>query len=237
MATDKKSFILYCDTQDLINQLPDEVAGKLLKHIFAYVNDENLQSDDILLNVAFAPIKAQLKRDLKAYEGKRKERSRSGILGNLKKYHEDLYDRVVSDDLTIDEAQNLAKSRIAIQSDAKLADNDNDNDNDNVNDSDNDIFLEKETKSKRFNFKNELIALGVNESIASDWLKVRKNKKATNSKTAFEGLVTQFEKSGLSANECVRIATQRSWAGFNADWVKQNNTEVKDNFSISKIEV
>ena len=235
MATDKKSFILYCDTQDLINQLPDEVAGKLLKHIFAYVNDENPQSDDILLNVAFAPIKAQLKRDLKAYEGKRKERSRSGILGNLKKYHEDLYDRVVSDDLTIDEAQNIAKSRIAIQSDAKLADNDNDNDS--VNDSDNDILLEKETKSKRFNFKNELIALGVNESIASDWLKVRKNKKATNSKTAFEGLVTQFEKSGLSANECVRIATQRSWAGFNADWVKQKNTEVKDNFSISKIEV
>lgn len=235
MATDKKSFILYCDTQDLINQLPDEVAGKLLKHIFAYVNDENPQSDDILLNVAFAPIKAQLKRDLKAYEGKRKERSRSGILGNLKKYHEDLYDRVVSDDLTIDEAQNIAKSRIAMQSNAKLAVNVNDNVN--VNDSDNDILLEKETKSKRFNFKNELIALGVNKSIASDWLKVRKNKKATNSKTAFEGLVNQFQKSGLSANECVRIATQRSWAGFNADWVKQKNTEVKDNFSISKIEV
>ena len=235
MATDKKSFILYCDTQDLINQLPDEVAGKLLKHIFAYVNDENPQSDDILLNVAFAPIKAQLKRDLKAYEGKRKERSRSGILGNLKKYHEDLYDRVVSDDLTIEEAQNIAKSRIAIQSDAKLADNVNDNGN--VNDSDNDILLEKETKSKRFNFKNELIALGVNESIASDWLKVRKNKKATNSKTAFEGLVTQFEKSGLSANECVRISTERSWAGFDINWVKDNNSKQSDNFSISKIEV
>ena len=235
MATDKKSFILYCDTQDLINQLPDEVAGKLLKHIFAYVNDENPQSDDILLNVAFAPIKAQLKRDLKAYEGKRKERSRSGILGNLKKYHEDLYDRVVSDDLTIDEAQNIAKSRIAIQSDAKLADNVNDNVN--VNDSDNDILLEKETKSKRFNFKNELIALGVDESIASDWLKVRKNKKATNSKTAFEGLVTQFQKSGLSANECVRIATERSWSGFNVNWIKDNNSKESDNFSISKIEV
>jgi hypothetical protein len=50
-------------------------------------------------------------------------------------------------------------------------------------------------------------------------------------------LISQIKKSGLSANECIRIATQRSWAGFNADWVKQKNTEVKDNFSISKIEV
>jgi hypothetical protein len=235
MATDKKSFILYCDTQDLINQLPDEVAGKLFKHIFAYVNDENPQSDDILLNVAFAPIKAQLKRDLKSYESKRKERSRSGILGNLKKYHKDLYDRVVSDDLTIDEAQNIAKSRIATQSDTNLADNDSVNGNDN--DSDNDILLKKETKTKRFNFKNELIALGVNETIALDWLKVRNNKKATNSKTAFEGLITQIEKSGLSANECIKIATERSWAGFNAKWIKENNEKESDNFSISKIEV
>ena len=235
MATDKKSFILYCDTQDLINQLPDEVAGKLLKHIFAYVNDENPQSDDILLNVAFAPIKAQLKRDLKSYESKRKERSRSGILGNLKKYHEDLYDRVISDDLTIDEAQNLAKSRIAKQSDTNLADNDSVSDNDN--DSDNDILLEKETKSKRFNFKNELIGLGVDKNIASDWLKVRKSKKATNSKTAFEGLITEIEKSKLSANECIRIATERSWAGFNHKWIKENNKKESDNFSISKIEV
>ena len=65
MAKDKKSFILYCDQQGVFNMLPDEQAGKLIKHIFAYVNDENPESDDLLLTIAFESIKTQLKRDLK----------------------------------------------------------------------------------------------------------------------------------------------------------------------------
>jgi hypothetical protein len=68
MAKDKKSFILYCDQQGVFNQLPDEIAGKLIKHIFAYVNDENPVSTELLINIAFEPIKLQLKRDLKKYD-------------------------------------------------------------------------------------------------------------------------------------------------------------------------
>lgn len=68
MAKDKKSFILYCDQQGLFNKLPDEIAGRLIKHIFAYVNDENPISSDLLLEIAFEPIKLQLKRDLRKYD-------------------------------------------------------------------------------------------------------------------------------------------------------------------------
>ena len=68
MAKDKKSFILYCDQQGLFNKLPDEIAGKLIKHIFAYVNDENPIASDLLLEIAFEPIKLQLKRDLRKYD-------------------------------------------------------------------------------------------------------------------------------------------------------------------------
>jgi len=60
----KKSFLLYCDQKGLFDQLPDKDAGKLIKLIFAYVNDENPDIDDLLLKVAFEPIKLQLKRDL-----------------------------------------------------------------------------------------------------------------------------------------------------------------------------
>jgi hypothetical protein len=68
MAKDKKSFILYTDQSGVFNQLPDEIAGKLIKHIFAYVNDENPISEDLIINIAFEPIKQSLKRDLKRYE-------------------------------------------------------------------------------------------------------------------------------------------------------------------------
>lgn len=78
MAENKKSFVLYSDNYGLIKQLPDEIAGKLLKHIFAYVNDEDPKSDDLLLNVAFEPIKMALKRDLKKYEQIKEKRSLAG---------------------------------------------------------------------------------------------------------------------------------------------------------------
>jgi hypothetical protein len=79
MAQNKKSFVLYSDVQGLINKLPDDVAGRLFKHIFAYVNDENPISDDILLNVAFEPIKMQLKRDLVKWENQIEQRRQAGI--------------------------------------------------------------------------------------------------------------------------------------------------------------
>jgi len=63
----KKSFLLYCDQIGLFEQLPDEQAGKLIKLIFAYVNDQEPVMDDLLLKVAFEPIKLQLKRDLKGW--------------------------------------------------------------------------------------------------------------------------------------------------------------------------
>ena len=60
----KKGFILYADIQNVINKLSDDYAGKLFKHILAYVNDENPTTNDLLLEIAFEPIKQQLKRDL-----------------------------------------------------------------------------------------------------------------------------------------------------------------------------
>ncbi len=79
MAENKKSFVLYSDTFGLIKQLPDDVAGRLLKHIYAYVNDENPITDELLVNVAFEPIKAQLKRDLVKWEKQTEQRKQAGL--------------------------------------------------------------------------------------------------------------------------------------------------------------
>lgn len=71
----KKSFIFYCDWKDTFDQLPSDKAGDLIKHLLAYVNDENPETDDVLINAVFANIKNALKRDLKGWE-ERADRSR-----------------------------------------------------------------------------------------------------------------------------------------------------------------
>ena len=112
MAKDKKSFILYVDQKDLFNKLPDDIAGKLIKHIYSYVNDENPESEDLIINIAFEPIKQQLKRDLKLFEEKRIKRSEAGIAGASKRWQE------------------ISKDSKRINAIAKIAVNDNVNDND-----------------------------------------------------------------------------------------------------------
>lgn len=78
MAEDKKSFIAYADWKETFDKLPDEVAGKLIKHIFAYVNDENPISDDYVIEAVFSNIKNTLKRDLKKWETQLDQRREAG---------------------------------------------------------------------------------------------------------------------------------------------------------------
>lgn len=78
MAENKQSFVLYADQYELFKKLPNDQAGELIKHIFAYVNDENPTTENLLIQIAFEPIKAQLKRDLKRWEAKIEARSRAG---------------------------------------------------------------------------------------------------------------------------------------------------------------
>lgn len=83
MADGKKSFVLYCDMIHTVDLLEDALAGKLLKHLLRYVNDENPETDDLLLKIAFEPLKRQLKRDLKDWEDTRSERVKSGRKGGI----------------------------------------------------------------------------------------------------------------------------------------------------------
>lgn len=78
MAENKKSFIAYSDWDGMFQALPDEVAGKLIKHIFAYVNDRNPKSEDFVINALFEQVKSTLKRDLVKWEQQRDQRVIAG---------------------------------------------------------------------------------------------------------------------------------------------------------------
>lgn len=108
MATNKKSFLLYCDIIHTIEKLSDEQAGKLLKHILRYVNDQDPIAEDVLTEIAFEPIKQNLKRDLVKYEEIKEKRSEAGKTGANKRW------------------QNIANDSKRINDITKIAVNDND---------------------------------------------------------------------------------------------------------------
>jgi len=79
MAENKKSFVVYSDWRDTFKELTDEDAGKLIKHIFSYVNDENPETDNSLIRAVFAQIKSTLKRDLEKWDTQLQQRKEAGL--------------------------------------------------------------------------------------------------------------------------------------------------------------
>ena len=95
MAKDKKAFVAYCDWLESFEELTNEEAGKLIKHLLRYVNDQNPEPPDRITQMCFIPIKQSLKRDLRKYE-ERAERSRlNGLKGGRPKTQET--QRVISE--------------------------------------------------------------------------------------------------------------------------------------------
>ena len=100
---------------------------------------------------------------------------------------------------------------------------------------------ENETKEqitntiKSFDFKKAFLDLDVDVKILEDWLKVRKTKKAVNSETAFNGIKKKMEASGKSFNECVTISAEKSWAGFDIEWLKEKQTKYDNRANITKL--
>lgn len=79
-----------------------------------------------------------------------------------------------------------------------------------------------------FSFYYELLKLGAEKQLISDWLAVRKKKKLTNTQTALKGFLKQVEKSGNSLNDVLTKCIEKSWGGFEAEWFKkEKRTEEK----------
>lgn len=209
MAENKKSFVLYTDSKGLIDQLPDEIAGRLFKHIFAYVNDENPISDELILNIAFEPIKNQLKRDLVKWSNQTDQRRQAGLK---------------SAEIRKRNATSVNERSISSTDNVNVSVSVNDSVSDNVTDSV--ILLKKETKSI-FSFERSLLDYGFDRQLVTDWLKVRKTKKATNTETAFKNFIAEIEQRTCNINEILEVCVEKSWSGFKWSWIdnlKQTNT-------------
>jgi len=79
--------------------------------------------------------------------------------------------------------------------------------------------------SAPFDFRRAVIDLGVSATLVDDWMKVRKAKRSADTLTAFQGLVREIQKSGRSAEDCIRFSCERSWCGFEAAWMEREDRE------------
>ena len=86
------------------------------------------------------------------------------------------------------------------------------------------VETNKNNNTPRFDFRQALIDLGVSVEVADAWMQVRKAARASNTEVAFKGVAREIAKSGLPADDCIRTAVERSWRGFNADWMKPRDT-------------
>mgnify|MGYP002672831323 CR=1 FL=1 len=88
----------------------------------------------------------------------------------------------------------------------------------------------KERGKEKFDFKGALISEGVSEQTASDWLEVRAKTGGVNTLTAYKSIKKELDlarSNGISAEECIAMATTKAWRGFEYRWYV--NEKSKDN--------
>jgi hypothetical protein len=77
----------------------------------------------------------------------------------------------------------------------------------------------KNTRAPRFDAQAHLESLGVDSKVARDWLKLRKEKRLAPTETAFQGVMDEAKKAGISMNEALLTCCKRGWGGFEAKWL------------------
>jgi len=82
---------------------------------------------------------------------------------------------------------------------------------------------EKNEKNYTYSFLASLLENGFDEKLSRDWMEVRKQRKAVNTETAFNDFMTQVNKHGGNKNEILKTCVERSWKGFNHNWLEKEH--------------
>ena len=83
-----KSFVMYDSWTEMVEELTDEEAGRLLKAIYAYRQDKTHKPEDRALRPVFNILKQRFDEDEEAYQDKIAKRSEAGQKGGRPKAEE-----------------------------------------------------------------------------------------------------------------------------------------------------
>ena len=205
----KKSFILHIDSLSILDELNDEQSGKLFKAIYNY--QSGVESElDIITKIAFASFKAQFIRDDEQYDNVCEGKSLRGKIGNLKRWHSDLFEKLATDNSNIDELIEIAKHRTSDISESqtslsipKSLDSKSDSKSDSNNDNDSKIKNKKDNnKSKHLFSQSIYFNKHKFKEALSDW-------NSEKLKYYYESLLTWSNEGNKKIDW---IATARQWA-------------------------
>ena len=209
MAENKKSIIVYADWINKFEELDDDEAGRLIKHFFRYVNDLNPEYPDRTTKLMFIDIKATLKRDLTKWEDKAPQRIEKARVAGLASAEARKLKKQLNSTNELQVELKPTKPTVSVSV--------------NVSDSVNENVKENINTALPFKFFDSLLNYGFDKNLCSDWLKVRKTKKATNTKTAFDKFIIEVEKCSLDKNKILETCIEKSWSGFKSEWINNLN--------------
>jgi hypothetical protein len=78
-------------------------------------------------------------------------------------------------------------------------------------------------RASRFDAHAHLVSLGVDRTIAADWLKTRKGKRLAPTQTSLDRVAAEAAKAGMSMAAAVKLACENGWGGFKADWLNDSS--------------
>ena len=206
MAKDKKAFVAYCDWLESFEELTDEEAGKLIKHLLRYVNDQNPEPPDRITQMCFIPIKQSLKRDLRKYE-ERAERSRlNGAKGGRPK----------------------TQKTQQVNSEPKKPDRDTDTDSDSVTDTDRDKVIE--TKEQH-SLLDDSVA-----QVFEEFIQHRKQLKKPMTKIAINRMISKLNKyDPRTAEQMLVQSMENGWSGIFEQKTKDNGKKTRAEQALANI--
>ena len=221
----KDSFVFYRDWLNVMEQLPAEIQLELYQAVAQYALNGKAPTLSPMAKIAFGFIQQTLDRDEDKYHKTVVSSKVSGRMGNLKRWHKDLYQKVLKGALSLEDAEDIAQAMKKSPPDKKnrppknlsLNDNDNVNDNINVNDNVNDLYkqtnkqagaheenpeAEKQPLNAYEDFKGNLPALEA-------WFAKRWNDAKKHYKAGVIGKVAILGQSKLNLIDVAKTYTQR----------------------------
>lgn len=69
-----------------------------------------------------------------------------------------------------------------------------------------------------------LLDKNIPESLARDWLQIRKSKKATLTETSLIATIREANKVGYSLEQAITVCCENSWAGFKAEYIQNKSS-------------